>query len=87
MKILLSNDDGLYAQGLQVMGQTLADIAKVYVITPEEEQNGAGHGITMRRHLYARQKNLPFAAKAWAVNGLPADCIKLALANNCRFYV
>ena len=79
MKILLSNDDGIDAWGLQALGRALAEIAEVYVAAPKEEQSGAGHGITVRRPLYVLQKQLPFAAKAWAVDGLPADCIKLAL--------
>jgi 5'-nucleotidase len=79
MKILLSNDDGIEAQGLQILGQALSEIAEVYVAAPMEEQSGAGHGITVRRPLYARRLALPFAAKAWAVGGLPADCVKLAL--------
>ena len=79
MKILLSNDDGIGSEGLHILGRALAKIAEVYVAAPKEEQSGAGHGITVRRPLYSRQLELPFAAGAWAVGGLPADCVKLAL--------
>jgi 5'-nucleotidase len=79
LKILLSNDDGIEARGLQILGRELAKIGQVYVAAPEIEQSGAGHGITVRRPLYARPRELPFAAAAWAVDGLPADCVKLAL--------
>jgi 5'-nucleotidase len=79
MRTLISNDDGIEAQGLLVLGQVLAEIADIYIAAPEEEQSGAGHGITVRRPLYARQVDLTFAAKSWAVGGLPADCIKLAM--------
>ncbi|MCL1816929.1 MAG: 5'/3'-nucleotidase SurE [Clostridiales bacterium] len=79
MNILLSNDDGIFSQGLHVLGRALAEIADVYVAAPTEEKSGSGHGITMRRPLYARQAELSFAAAAWAVEGLPADCVKLAM--------
>jgi 5'-nucleotidase len=79
MIILLSNDDGIEAAGLHILGRALAKIAQIYVTAPAREQSGAGHGITVRRPLYARKSKLPFAAAAWAVDGLPADCVKLAL--------
>ena len=79
MIILLSNDDGIDAPNLHVLGRALAEIAAVYVVAPIEEQSGTGHGITVHRALYVQQCKLPFATQAWAVGGLPADCVKLAL--------
>lgn len=79
MKILLTNDDGIEAFGLHMLAEQLAEIAEIYVAAPEEEQSGAGHGITVRRPLYARAADMPYAKKAWAVSGLPADCVKLAM--------
>lgn len=79
MKILLTNDDGFESPGLHILGQELAKIADIYVAAPEEEQSGAGHGITVRRPLYASPVDMPFVKKAWAVSGLPADCVKLAM--------
>jgi len=79
MRILISNDDGAHAPGLHALGQTLSQIADIYVAAPQEEQSGAGHGITVRRPLYVQQLELPFAKQAWAIGGLPADCVKLAM--------
>lgn len=79
MRILLTNDDGVESQGLHVLGAALAEVSQVYVAAPEEEQSGTGHGITVRRPLYAHLVEMPFARGAWAVSGLPADCVKLAL--------
>lgn len=81
MHILLSNDDGIYAQGISVLRRTLEDIAeKISVIAPDRERSASGHGITVHRPL--RAKKIIFKkskSRGWAVDGTPADCVKLGL--------
>ncbi|HBG22543.1 MAG: 5'/3'-nucleotidase SurE [Syntrophaceticus sp.] len=80
MKILLTNDDGIRADGLAVLWSELKKIAEVIVVAPDRERSATGHGITMDIPLRAEKISL-FDDKAWAVNGTPADCVKLAV--NC----
>jgi 5'-nucleotidase len=80
MKVLLTNDDGIHAKGLAALYSELKEIADVTVVAPDRERSGTGHGITMDIPLRAEKISL-FDGKAWAVNGTPADCVKLAV--NC----
>lgn len=81
MRILLTNDDGIFAEGLQVLAREIEAIAETFVVAPDHEQSATGHAITMHRPLraekmkYLHSPGLP----AWAVNGTPADCVKLAV--------
>lgn len=80
MKILLTNDDGIHAKGLAVLCSELKKVAEVIVVAPDRERSGTGHGITMDIPLRAEKVSI-FDDMAWAINGTPADCVKLAV--NC----
>lgn len=81
MKVLLTNDDGIFAEGLQVLARHFEKIADTYVVAPDHEQSAAGHSITMHRPLRAEKVKFLHSPDlpAWAVNGTPADCVKLAV--------
>ena len=80
MRILLSNDDGIYAPGLAALRDALQDVALVYISAPDRERSANGHQITMYRPIRARVVSYPgSAAQGWAVDGTPADSVKLAL--------
>lgn len=80
MKILLTNDDGIFAKGLAVLWSTVKEIADVTVVAPDRERSATGHGITVDMPL--RAELVPFYGdSAWSVNGTPADCVKLGV--NC----
>lgn len=80
MNILLTNDDGLSSRGIQVLAEALQSIAKIWVIAPDSERSGTGHGITVFRPIMLRESKLVSTAqKAWIVDGTPVDCVKLAL--------
>lgn len=79
--ILLTNDDGIYAPGLLALHQALQGLGGLEVIAPDTERSAAGHSITMLhilRVLEVERGGRPFGR---AVNGTPADCVKLGLAN------
>jgi 5'-nucleotidase len=80
MRILLSNDDGIYAPGLAALAQEIRKFADVTVVAPEKEQSAVGHAITISDPLRAKEyfKNGEFFG--WAVSGTPADCVKLAVS-------
>src|SRR5208282_707965 len=80
MRILLTNDDGVYAPGLRAMRTELKKIGDVVVVAPAGEQSAVGHSITLLTPLLVQEvldeRNEPMG---WAVEGRPADCVKLAL--------
>jgi len=80
VRILLTNDDGIYAPGLQALRRELLRLGDVTVVAPAGEQSAVGHSITLLTPLIV-QEVLDDAGKpmGWAVEGRPADCVKLAL--------
>ncbi len=81
LKILLSNDDGIYAPGLRTMWEALreADIADLMIIAPAHERSGAGCSITWDRPLLIEKIKWDDDTPVWAIDGSPADCIKMGL--------
>lgn len=84
MQILLTNDDGIYAPGLAALEHELQKIGSVEVAAPLTEQSGVGHSITYRTPLMAREMFEGDRRRGWAVEGSPADCVKLAITELCR---
>ncbi len=84
MRILLTNDDGIHAPGLAAMREALAKLGEVMVVAPATEQSGVGHSITFLTPLMASQVFDGDELRGWAVEGSPADCVKLAVAELCR---
>ena len=78
MNILLTNDDGIHAKGLWAMERVLSREHNVSVVAPNEERSAVGHSITLASplRLNSVQTN---GGWGYAVNGTPADCVKLAL--------
>lgn len=80
MRILLTNDDGIYAPGLRALRLELQKIAEVTVVAPASEQSGVGHSITLLNPLLVQEvQDDQQQFIGWAVEGRPADCVKLAL--------
>ena len=79
MNILLTNDDGIYAPGLQALHQCLRSRHEVTVVAPDQERSAVGHGITLHHPLRASKVALNAHFQGYAVNGTPADCIKLGM--------
>ncbi|MFZ5583001.1 MAG: 5'/3'-nucleotidase SurE [Pseudomonadota bacterium] len=75
MRILLSNDDGYFATGIEVLARTLADIADITVVAPERDRSGASNSLTLDRPLSLRRAPNGF----YFVNGTPTDCVHLAV--------
>ncbi|MEM9804472.1 MAG: 5'/3'-nucleotidase SurE [Cyanobacteria bacterium P01_D01_bin.56] len=82
MKLLISNDDGIFANGIRTLANSLAEQGhEVTVVCPDRERSATGHGITMHRPIRAEQVTSIYhdGVQAWACSGNPADCVKLAL--------
>ena len=80
MRILLTNDDGIYAPGLATMERALRRLGKVSVVAPLREQSGVARAITFLTPLQARKIFVNNKHWGWAVDGTPADCVKLAVS-------
>jgi 5'-nucleotidase len=80
MRILLTNDDGVYAPGLAAMENALRRLGDVSVVAPLREQSGVAHAITFLTPLQARKVYVNDKHWAWTVDGSPADCVKLAIS-------
>src|SRR5262252_7213982 len=74
-RILLTNDDGIHSDGLQMLERTLREVGDVFVIAPAAEMSGALHSLTLSRPLRIRQID----DRHWTVDGTPTDCVTLAL--------
>lgn len=83
MRILLSNDDGVYSPGLAALEQQLRHFGEVFVAAPATEQSGVGHSITYLTPLLCKSLKKDGRHWAWAVQGSPADCVKLAIVELC----
>jgi 5'/3'-nucleotidase len=76
MRILISNDDGIFSPGLSALAEVAAKLGDVRVVAPDVEQSSTGHAITASRPLsYKRTRIGNF--EAYRVNGTPADCVAL----------
>ena len=80
MKILLTNDDGIYADGLWALHDHLSKAHRVIVVAPDRERSAVGHAITLHKPLRAETVSVNGRGNGTAVTGTPADCIKLAVA-------
>ncbi len=83
MRILLVNDDGVQSAGLGLLAQALAKRHTVTVVAPDGQRSVASHSLTFDRDLPVRKVKLDGASAAWAVDGTPADCTRLALDVLC----
>lgn len=82
MRLLVSNDDGVYALGIRTLANTLARSGhEVTVVCPDRERSATGHGLTLHDPIRVVQMDHVFHSgiKAWACSGTPSDCVKLAL--------
>ncbi|OAB58572.1 5'/3'-nucleotidase SurE [Leptolyngbya valderiana BDU 20041] len=82
MKLLIGNDDGIFAKGVRSLANALAeDGHDVTVVCPDRERSATGHSLTMHQPIRAEPVQAMFhpAVKAWSCSGTPSDCIKLAL--------
>ena len=79
MNILLTNDDGYRAAGLQAAYRALSALGRVHVVSPASEQSACSHKITMDRPITVRKLDHPGLGSIHAVEGTPADCVRLAV--------
>ena len=80
MRILLTNDDGVYAPGLAALERALRRLGEVFVLAPLHEKSGVAHAMTFLTPLQVRKVYVNDKPWALTVDGTPADCVKLAVS-------
>jgi len=83
LQILLTNDDGIYAPGLAALEHELRRLGEVCLVAPATEQSGVGHSITFLTPLICQEVFEGDCHRGWAVEGSPADCVKLGVSEFC----
>jgi 5''/3''-nucleotidase SurE len=76
--ILVSNDDGIFSNGIRALAEVAATFGDVEIVAPDRQQSAVGHAITVSTPLRAQKTMVAGKFPGHAVNGTPADCIKLA---------
>ncbi|MCL6637830.1 MAG: 5'/3'-nucleotidase SurE [Alicyclobacillus sp.] len=80
MRLLLSNDDGVFAPGLRALAQAAAKIGEVWVVAPDRQRSASSHGISARQPLLVEPVDIGIPQiRAFAVSGTPVDCVKWAI--------
>src|ERR1700722_6437470 len=80
LRILLTNDDGVYAKGLAVLAETMAEIAQIHVVAPDRNRSGASNSLTLTvpmRVKYLENEMI-------SVEGTPTDCVHVAITGLLR---
>lgn len=76
--ILVSNDDGIYSNGIKALAEVAAEFGQVIIVAPDRQQSAVGHAITIETPLRAQKIRIADRFEGFAINGTPADCVKLA---------
>jgi 5'-nucleotidase len=80
MRIIVTNDDGVYSPGILALAEVARSFGEVRIVAPDVEQSSMGHAVTAGRPLkYKRTEREDF--DAWRVDGTPADCVALGVFN------
>lgn len=74
-RVLVTNDDGVFSEGLTLLREALLEVADVTVVAPDREQSASGHSLTIDRPLRMRK----LREAVYSVDGTPTDCVSLAL--------
>ena len=84
-KILVTNDDGIHSRGIKAAVEALQDLGKVYVVAPMFQRSASGRAMTLHRPLRAKRIKLKGAKSAYALDGMPVDCVIFAMARFGKF--
>jgi len=76
--ILITNDDGITAEGLKILVQLMKSLGEVIVVAPDSPQSGMGHAITVGNTLRLKESDILNGIKAYQCSGTPADCVKIS---------
>ena len=82
MTILVTNDDGISAKGIEILAETAKHFGKVWVAAPDHQCSAMSQRITLREKLFVYEYSFPVDVdKAYSVSGTPADCVSVAVTH------
>ena len=70
-RILVTNDDGVFSEGIERLAAALSDVGDVFTVAPDQERSAAGHSLTLHHPLRAKM----VGPQRWSVDGTPTDCV------------
>lgn len=79
MNILITNDDGINANGIRELAKEMAKKYNVYVVAPESQRSATGHAITIHSPIMVNDEFIDEKICAYSISGTPADCVKLGI--------
>jgi len=79
VRILVTNDDGINAEGIKQLVDGLSELGDIFVLAPAEEKSACGHGITVHYPIKVNKFSFAKNITAWSIKGTPADCVKLGV--------
>lgn len=79
MNILITNDDGINADGIIELSKAMASIANVYIVAPDSQKSATGHAITIHNPIMVKEYFINEKIKSYAISGTPADCVKVGI--------
>jgi 5'-nucleotidase len=74
--ILVTNDDGIYSEGIKILAESLSALGTIWIVAPQHEQSAVGHSLTLHRPLRVHE----IGERKLAVDGTPTDCVCLIKA-------
>ena len=80
MRILITNDDGIHAEGLIALARGLCAVGEVTAIAPDRPRSATGHAITLHKPLRIQEITLPGGITGYSTNGTPSDCVVLGMS-------
>jgi 5'-nucleotidase len=86
-RILVTNDDGIYAEGILALKAALEAVGEVFVVAPDRPRSACGHSITLHKPLRMNKVRLPDGSHGYAVSGTPSDSVSLAVIEVMRHKV
>lgn len=79
-RIFVTNDDGIFSEGIERLAQALAEVGDVHTVAPDQERSAAGHALTLDTPLRAKE----IGERRWSVNGTPTDCVNWGVLHLLR---
>ncbi len=79
-RILVTNDDGVFSEGIERLASALAAVGDVFTVAPDQERSAAGHSLTLHHPLRAKQ----VGPQRWSVDGTPTDCVNWGVLHLLR---
>lgn len=79
MNILITNDDGINADGIIELAKAMKNIGNIYIVAPDSQRSATGHAITIHNPIMVKEVFIDENIKSYAISGTPADCVKVGI--------